>query len=128
VGGVGGMGGMPSIGSMGGMGSDMYMAVVLSPGGGGEHRRRWGRMGDVPLGQLRHYWPGGIECGTDSGGGIIAGTVNARKPGAGRGKWKLVAETHVAEDLQTEFTRPKFHVGRVIELFAETEEVAEASD
>ena len=38
-----------------------------------------------------------------------------------------VAESHLAEDLLTEFTHPKFHVGRVLELFAEIEAAAEAN-
>ena len=30
-----------------------------------------------------------------------------------------VYTTHIAEDLQTEFMHPRFHIWRVIELFAE---------
>jgi hypothetical protein len=41
--------------------------------------------------------------------------------------WRLVAESHVAEDLQTQFMHPKFHVGRVIEFFARIEEVVEGT-
>jgi len=81
-------------------------------------------MGNGPPGQK--FWPGGIECGTDSGGSIVGNGVHTRKAGSRKKPGELVATTHVAEDLQTEFSHPRFHVGRVIELFAEIEEAAEA--
>ena len=80
------------------------------------------------------FWPGGIECGFEDGHGDVTfefGDSNLFKNFKNKNKWgrrrkgaPVVAESHLAEDLQTEFMHPKFHVGRVLELFAEIEEAA----
>ena len=119
--GGGGMGGGMPGGIPGGVYGDMYGGM---PGGMAAVQGDAATTRGGGVGENRHYWPGGIECGVDDGkGGVSFRAGGAFKGKNGGGSW--VAESHLVEDLLTEFTHPKFHVGRVVELFAEIEAAAE---